>query len=105
MALEHENDALRLSVSDDGTGLPGPVDIEALKAAGHYGLAGMQERARAIGAELSIESGPDGGTTVAVRFAGPSEPNLELVPTDSETPRARILGSGRIRRRSARVRA
>jgi signal transduction histidine kinase len=33
---------------------------------GHYGLAGMRERAARMGAELSITSAPGRGTTVQV---------------------------------------
>lgn len=63
--------ALVLSVSNEGRGLAGPIDIERLKAEGHFGLAGMQERARTIGAMLQIE-GDERGTAVIVRLAAPS---------------------------------
>jgi signal transduction histidine kinase len=67
VALRDDDDgALTVSVIDDGEGLEGPVDIEALKAAGHFGLAGMHERARAIDATLQIKP-HDGGTAVSVR--------------------------------------
>jgi signal transduction histidine kinase len=53
---------LTLTVHDDGQGFdaghkPGPVD-------GHFGLAGMQERAGLAGGRLEISSGPQQGTTV-----------------------------------------
>jgi signal transduction histidine kinase len=46
---------LVVSVSDDGDGLSEAVDLEKLKAEGHFGLAGMYERARSIGARLRIQ--------------------------------------------------
>jgi signal transduction histidine kinase len=68
VALRDDDDgALMVSVIDDGEGLAGPVDLEALKAAGHFGLAGMHERARAIDGTLLIEQS-DGGTAVSVRL-------------------------------------
>lgn len=66
LAIEQDQQVLR--VSDDGVGLPEPVDFDALKAAGHYGLAGMDERARSIDGELVIEAGAERGTVVAVRL-------------------------------------
>ena len=57
---------LVVSVSDDGDGLREPVDVEKLKAAGHFGVAGMYERARAIGGRLRIQRG-ERGVAVSVR--------------------------------------
>jgi signal transduction histidine kinase len=57
---------LVVSVSDDGDGLPEPVDVEQLKAAGHFGVAGMYERARSIGGRLRIQRG-ERGLAVSVR--------------------------------------
>jgi signal transduction histidine kinase len=75
VSLTREGDAQVLRVSDDGIGLAGPVDYDALKAGGHYGLAGMYERARAIGGSLAVEGRPDAGTVVTV-----SVPVVEASP-------------------------
>jgi signal transduction histidine kinase len=64
-----ENDPrgeLVVNVRDDGDGLSEPIDLDRLKAAGHFGLAGMYERARAIGARLRIQRG-ERGVAVSVR--------------------------------------
>jgi signal transduction histidine kinase len=54
---------LTLEVVDDGTGF----DVAARAAAeGHFGIRGMQERARRIGGDLTIESGPGSGTRVTL---------------------------------------
>jgi signal transduction histidine kinase len=60
--------ALAVSVTDDGGGLASPIDLDQLKAEGHFGLAGMYERARTIGATLAIEP-RGGGTAVTMRLA------------------------------------
>jgi signal transduction histidine kinase len=51
----------RLTVSDDGRGFD-PAAVPA----GHFGLIGMGERARLLGAELRIDSAPGAGTAVDV---------------------------------------
>jgi signal transduction histidine kinase len=80
VALRPDHDGgLVVSVSDDGGGLRDPVDLEALKAAGHFGLAGMEERARTIGATLLIES-RDGGTAVSVRLSAPGAESDDTAP-------------------------
>ena len=56
-----------LELSDDGVGLPAGAEQEAARA-GRLGLADMRERARAIGATLSIRSAPGRGTSVVVRW-------------------------------------
>jgi signal transduction histidine kinase len=51
---------LTLSITDDGRGF----DPAAPAPAGHLGLVGMRERARAVGGTLDIESEPGRGTTL-----------------------------------------
>ena len=53
-----------LEVVDDGRGLT-CTDLEQLAAEGHYGLVGMQERARRAGGRVALRSGGAGrGTTI-----------------------------------------
>jgi len=54
-------------VTDNGPGfvVPGP---QALMRAGHLGLMGMLERARLIGAQLSIQSAQGQGMTITLRL-------------------------------------
>jgi signal transduction histidine kinase len=61
--LEFGADALRLSVHDDGIGLAAEV-LERAVSAGHTGWLGMRERAQAVGARLSWQARPEGGTGV-----------------------------------------
>jgi signal transduction histidine kinase/ligand-binding sensor domain-containing protein len=53
-----------LSVRDEGSGMSDAV--MRMGAAGHYGLAGMRERAARISATIFIHSAPGSGTTVQV---------------------------------------
>jgi two-component system sensor histidine kinase UhpB len=50
----------RLLVADDGRGFDPAAPLDE----GRFGLYGMRERARMIGANLTIESAPGRGTTV-----------------------------------------
>ncbi len=54
---------VRLEVSDDGHGIDAAV-LEGGGVVGHWGLPGMQERAKRVGAKVEIDSGSDRGTTV-----------------------------------------
>ncbi|WP_454831044.1 sensor histidine kinase [Pseudoxanthomonas wuyuanensis] len=55
--------ALRLSVCDNGHGLPEAV-LQARGKPGHWGLSGMQERAGRIGAAFKLDSAVGGGTCI-----------------------------------------
>ncbi|WP_375136655.1 histidine kinase [Streptomyces sp. A244] len=50
-------DLLRISVHDDGRGLPPGTSLEQLRRAGHFGLVGMVERAASVGARIRIGRG------------------------------------------------
>ncbi|MFI9826495.1 sensor histidine kinase [Streptomyces sp. NPDC051913] len=52
-----EGDLLRITVYDDGRGLPHDLTLEQLRRAGHFGLVGMVERAAALGARIRIGRG------------------------------------------------
>jgi signal transduction histidine kinase len=58
---------LLLRVGDDGRGIA-PGVSESAEADGHFGLAGMRERARGMGARLHLDSGEGRGTRVEIRI-------------------------------------
>lgn len=64
--LEGGEHTLHLEVVDDGIGLSpeGPT-----VRAGHLGMVGMRERSMAIGARFEVQSRPDDGTRVSLRWA------------------------------------
>ncbi len=56
------HDVGSISIADDGQGFDTGKHYK-----GHYGLVGMEERARKIGAELDVQSSPS-GTTITVTW-------------------------------------
>jgi PAS domain S-box-containing protein len=55
-----------LEIRDNGQGFAMPTSIADYARKGHYGLAGMLERAEAIGGTLEIQSSPGQGTHIQV---------------------------------------
>ena len=60
-------DRLTTTIRDDGCGFP--AEDETAESSGHFGLTVMHERARRIGARLSIGSRPGEGTVVRADMA------------------------------------
>ena len=58
----------RLRIRDNGEGIP--AEILEQGRPGHYGLPGIRERARQIGAELTIWSRAGSGTEIELSLAG-----------------------------------
>src|SRR6516165_1347519 len=76
--LEYADSDLRMRVRDNGCG----IDPELLEAGreGHWGLAGMRERATRIGGLLKISSGANAGTEVQLSI--PSALAFQPSPAD-----------------------
>jgi signal transduction histidine kinase len=64
---------LRLTITDDGRGITGSADSARFVAAGHFGLAGMRERAAMIGGKLDVQTAVDYGTVVILELPLRSE--------------------------------
>jgi len=63
VTLQTLPEGLRIAIEDDGSGfVPGDP------ATDHFGLVGMKERAKEIGADLRVTSEPKMGTTIVVDF-------------------------------------
>ncbi|MFI1222563.1 MULTISPECIES: sensor histidine kinase [unclassified Streptomyces] len=85
-----KGEVLRVSVYDDGRGLPVGTTLDTLRRAGHFGLVGMVERAASIGARIRIGRGrAEKGTEVRVELplaalTGPAaEENTRSAPAPS----------------------
>lgn len=64
--MELQGEEVCLTVQDDGLGL----DLEQAEQVGHYGLAGMRERAELAGGQMEIDSQPGKGMCVRLRLNG-----------------------------------
>ena len=61
-------DRLRLTVTDDGRGIAGGTEPARFVAQGHFGMAGMRERAAMIGGKLDVQTAVDYGTVVILEL-------------------------------------
>ena len=66
--LAYAPGAVRITVSDDGKGIA--ADIQRQGRPGHWGIAGMRERALGAGGVLDIVSAPGQGTTLTLDMPG-----------------------------------
>jgi signal transduction histidine kinase/ligand-binding sensor domain-containing protein len=67
--IRYDNEEFRLRVRDDGKGIDA-ARLSGDGSEGHYGLRGMRERAKLVGAKLAIWSEVNTGTEVEVRLPG-----------------------------------
>ena len=65
LELFGDRGTLHLCISDTGAGF----DPEVVSAKGHLGLISMQERVRAAGGTIAVESRPSRGTRISVHLA------------------------------------
>ena len=75
-----------MTVADDGGGFEPPEDLDALSGVGSFGLAGMRERARLAGGELSVESEPGDGTVISVWVPAGAPARQRETPEPPPTP-------------------
>ncbi|MGH2815687.1 MAG: sensor histidine kinase, partial [Actinomycetota bacterium] len=77
VTVDQLDDTVRLRVRDDGVGFDASNTAQLLRE-GHFGLAGMRERASLVDGTFEVGSIPGHGTTIEVRL--PTElPGLETV--------------------------
>jgi signal transduction histidine kinase len=67
VSVSYGDRELHILIGDDGRGIE-PGMLQSAVAGGHFGLAGMRERARGMKARLHIESSEGGGTRVDIRI-------------------------------------
>jgi ligand-binding sensor domain-containing protein/signal transduction histidine kinase len=76
--IAYEEPLFRLRFRDDGRGID-PGVLERGKRAGHWGLVGMEERAKRVGGQLDVWSKVGAGTEVELRI--PGQIAYEALPT------------------------
>jgi signal transduction histidine kinase len=74
--LDIEADAVVLTVTDDGRGFR-YLGLDSLRAAGHFGIVGLHERAARIAGSVTVQSKPGAGTTVTAHI-----PSVDRVPAE-----------------------
>jgi len=67
--LNYEGSELRIRIRDDGKGIDSTILRQGHRD-GHFGLPGMRERAKKVGAHLDVWSRPGAGTEIELRIAG-----------------------------------
>jgi signal transduction histidine kinase len=88
--IRYDAEELKLRVRDDGRGIDAGV-LDKGHAPGHWGLGGMRERARLIGASFEIWSKPGSGTEIELKIPAASayaKPVASRGSLFSRTPRA-----------------
>jgi len=63
--VSYDTDALRMTIADNGKGLPDKV-ASAGCSDSRWGMVGMRERVEQLGAQLTVNSQHDAGTTISI---------------------------------------
>jgi len=67
ITLEYQEDAVRMTISDNGKGFELPLWLSDFAAQGKLGLTGMAERIQLVGGEIEITSQIGKGTKIIVK--------------------------------------
>ena len=62
---------VRVSIGDNGRGLPDDFDLAALSQSGHFGLLGISERVALLGGRLNLRNQPRGGLLLTAEIPHP----------------------------------
>ena len=74
LSLRYQDNMLQLAIQDDGVGVKDATSASY----GHFGIKGMQERAAAIGADLSIKSVAGKGTQIRMIWEGTHDQRADM---------------------------
>jgi PAS domain S-box-containing protein len=69
VTVEFTNYKIKITISDNGKGFDLPASVSDFAQEGKLGLAGMEERARLVGAVLTAQSKIGQGTTIVIEMA------------------------------------
>ncbi|GAQ69927.1 nitrate/nitrite sensor protein NarX [Streptomyces turgidiscabies] len=91
LEAKSSGEGVTLHIRDNGVGLPAPLNLEESVRSGHFGVLGMVERARTLGAVIQLSRREEGGTEIRVDVRSPG---LDHVPG----PRPRKEAASHVRR-------
>ena len=77
LGVETQGDGVTLRIRDNGVGLPDLLNLEETARSGHFGVLGMVEQARSLGAVIHVGRCEEGGTEIRVDV---HPPGLDYVP-------------------------
>jgi signal transduction histidine kinase len=84
LTITRQDDAVVLSVRDDGVGFSPSENVASIE---HFGLDGMEQRVKIAGGSWHVESTLHQGTTVSARFPVTQEAANGGAPIDRSSPR------------------
>jgi signal transduction histidine kinase len=68
VTVRYCSEGVMLQIADDGKGFVPAERLDTYTQEGHFGLVGLQERARQLGGSLQIESSPGQGATIRAKL-------------------------------------
>ncbi len=78
VAIRCDDHGLNLTIADDGVGFTVETRLDKYATSGHFGLMGLQERARQLAGTMHIRSALGEGTSLEIRL--PDQMGLEECP-------------------------
>jgi signal transduction histidine kinase len=88
VSVSYAADAVRIEVTDTGLGQPAEAAMTGPGSGGH-GLAGMRERAAAVGGSVETGPSPGGGFRVTARLPLRGQGGTDVTPADPPVTAAR----------------
>lgn len=83
ICLLHTNPrTLRITLQDDGQGIPESFDVQGLPGEGHFGISGISERVALLGGRMHFQNLKSGGAQLLVEIPHPR--------VAMDVPRARV---------------
>ncbi|MCJ7549205.1 MAG: histidine kinase [Anaerolineae bacterium] len=78
VSIQCDDEGLDLVIADDGVGFTPETRLDRYATSGHFGLMGLQERARQLAGTMHVRSVPGEGTSLEIRL--PDQRGLEEYP-------------------------
>ena len=68
VVIRRGENAVRIMIFDDGQGFDSTKQLTPADAASHFGMSGMEMRAKLLDGTLTVNSSPDTGTEVRLEI-------------------------------------